>query len=177
MFLKKCIQCGRELTLDNFYKSKATKDGYRPQCKDCCKTNNTEYYNKHKDERIDYQKKYTINNIDKVKEFQGKYYEEHREDLKKYYKQRTSEKRKFIDSLKTPCVKCGEDRLYLIEFHHIDPSEKCFTISDRARNKSDMLKAEINKCVCLCRNCHGEFHHFYGVRPHNPKQALGEYLQ
>ena len=30
----KCKKCGKELPLDNFYKSKNTKDGYEGKCKE-----------------------------------------------------------------------------------------------------------------------------------------------
>lgn len=35
IILKKCTKCQLELTIDNFYPSKITKDGYRYQCKSC----------------------------------------------------------------------------------------------------------------------------------------------
>ena len=64
----------------------------------------------------------------------------------------------------------------MLDFHHVDPSQKEFTIIDGYRNSDDKLIAEIEKCVCLCANCHREFHHFYGLQPDNPIEALDEYL-
>ena len=83
-----------------------------------------------------------------------------------------------VDSLKTPCCKCGDPRLYVIDFHHINPEEKSFNIN-RKRSKSDfsIIENEVKKCVCLCRNCHMEFHHFYGVKPKDPINALNNYLK
>ena len=37
MKTKICKKCGKELPLDNFYKSKNTKDGYEGKCKECRK--------------------------------------------------------------------------------------------------------------------------------------------
>lgn len=34
---KKCTNCGRELPVSEFYKSKVSADGLKYQCKDCCK--------------------------------------------------------------------------------------------------------------------------------------------
>ena len=46
-----------------------------------------------------------------------------------------------------------------LEFHHLDPSKKDFSIS-QVRNTSfnDKIKAELDKCVLLCANCHREVH-------------------
>ena len=39
-----------------------------------------------------------------------------------------------------------------------------------------LVIAEVKKTVCLCANCHKEFHHFYGIKPLNPVKDLEEYL-
>lgn len=56
------------------------------------------------------------------------------------------------------CVLCGYDRnVRALEFHHIDPSEKRFTLSANGVTLSlDALRAEARKCVLLCSNCHAE---------------------
>ena len=56
-----------------------------------------------------------------------------------------------------PCVKCGCSKYYLIDFHHLNPAEKDFTISDNSHAKIETLMKEIDKCVSLCANCHREF--------------------
>lgn len=79
---------------------------------------------------------------------------------------------------KHPCEKCGESRLYLIQFHHIDPATKEFCIGAQATSKTiEALEKEIKKCVCLCSNCHDEFHYLYGAKPQKPVEALEEYLR
>ncbi len=176
MFLKQCAKCKIKLPLDNFYTSKYTKDGYRSYCKDCDRTNNHAYYNKNRKELIQRQKEYTNNNREKVKEYQNQYSDLHKEERKKYYKQLSHDKRDILNCLKYPCVKCGEERPWVIAFHHINPSTKDFTISNKFKGSVNLVEEEIKKCVCLCMNCHAEFHWIYGVRPENPKQALQEYL-
>ena len=69
------------------------------------------------------------------------------------------EKRAFIDAQRKCCAKCGETRSYVLDFHHIDPSEKSFTIGTLRKGSEEALQKEIDKCVCLCANCHREFHH------------------
>lgn len=68
-------------------------------------------------------------------------------------------KQDFIDSYKTRCAKCGESRIRCISFHHTDPAQKEFTIGKIRKSSFDTIISEINKCICLCLNCHHEFHY------------------
>jgi hypothetical protein len=83
-----------------------------------------------------------------------------------------------LANLKKPCAKCGETRPWVIHFHHIDPAEKAFDIDLEAviYKNDDIIKAELDKCTCLCANCHIEFHHFYGKIPEKPRAAFEKYL-
>ena len=56
-------------------------------------------------------------------------------------------------------MKCGCNKFYLIDFHHINPSEKEYNISDNSHAKFETLLKEIEKCIPLCSNCHREFHY------------------
>ena len=77
-------------------------------------------------------------------------------EMQRYY-----EKKDVVDELKTPCVHCGLDKHYLIEFHHRDPNEKEFVIAHWRKKSEEALVAEIKKCDCLCKNCHEEFHYLH----------------
>ena len=68
-------------------------------------------------------------------------------------------KRDFIDSQRTKCVKCGDTRFYLLDFHHLDPSKKEFTIGVLRKGNLEKIQREIDKCAVLCANCHREFHY------------------
>jgi hypothetical protein len=39
-----------------------------------------------------------------------------------------------------------------------DPTEKDFNISARLSISKEKLKTELNKCIVLCKICHGELH-------------------
>jgi transposase len=54
------------------------------------------------------------------------------------------------------CAICGFDaHPAALEFHHLDPSQKSFSLSIRGVTRSiDRLRAEARKCVLLCANCH-----------------------
>jgi hypothetical protein len=58
------------------------------------------------------------------------------------------------------CVRCGYSKyIGALEFHHIDPSKKDFTISHLKRytfNKK--VIDELDKCILVCANCHREIH-------------------
>ena len=64
-----------------------------------------------------------------------------------------------IEYMGGKCQKCGYNKFYgALEFHHLDPNEKDYDWGKlRKRNWSD-IKLELDKCVCLCANCHRETH-------------------
>lgn len=60
------------------------------------------------------------------------------------------------------CVDCGlkfnGDNHYIFDFHHLNPKEKDVNW-DKLRIRSEhKRKEELNKCVCLCSNCHRTRH-------------------
>ena len=57
------------------------------------------------------------------------------------------------------CKKCGESRFYLLDFHHRNPEEKDYAISDNSRASLASLEIELEKCDVLCSNCHREWHY------------------
>jgi 5-methylcytosine-specific restriction endonuclease McrA len=58
------------------------------------------------------------------------------------------------------CQKCGYNKcVSALDFHHIDPTEKDFTISSNS-GKWENIKKELDKCELLCKNCHAELHFF-----------------
>ena len=93
-----------------------------------------------------------------------------------YMKDKYAQKQKEIQDLKSQyrCAKCGENRGYVLDFHHIDPSIKEKSVSRMISNnyKTDKVYDEIEKCICLCSNCHREFHYF----EKNKNITLEEYL-
>ena len=59
------------------------------------------------------------------------------------------------------CTICGFN-LYIgaLEFHHIDPSKKDFEVSSFYKKPlvDEKVRAELDKCVLLCSNCHRMYH-------------------
>lgn len=52
----------------------------------------------------------------------------------------------------------GEFKPYQLCFHHLDPATKETEVSKMCSWSLDKIKAEINKCVVLCLNCHPLVH-------------------
>ena len=61
------------------------------------------------------------------------------------------------------CQECGYNKnIAVLEFHHINPDEKDFSISDRnIKLDWEKIKKELDKCVLVCSNCHREIHAGY----------------
>ena len=153
-----CNKCGVDKPATEYYSDSKRKSGISTICKDCTKNA---------------VKKRSEIRRDEIREYHKKYYPAYK-DKKRKQDEEYIEK---IRSLKTPCAKCGEERLYVIDFHHIDPSQKSFNIYRKTRKSNfSEIEKEASKCVCLCRNCHSEFHYLYGQRPKFPIDALFEYL-
>lgn len=71
---------------------------------------------------------------------------------------RLTKKQRLIEALGGQCVLCGYHRHPgSLEFHHLDPKIKEHELSRLLLSRSyDLCLAEAQKCVLLCRNCHGE---------------------
>ncbi len=54
------------------------------------------------------------------------------------------------------CLDCGKRDHRVLDFHHRDPSDKAFSIADRATRgwSIGVIMKEIEKCDVLCANCH-----------------------
>ena len=129
--MKKCPKCNEEKLLLEFSNNKNNADRLCRVCKKC----QAEYDNKH-----------YLKNTGKHKT-RRKLNQQNIAQWLKEYKQKLS------------CIKCGDKRYYLIDFHHKNPNEKEFNISDLKKRSISAMLNEIEKCVPLCSNCHREFHH------------------
>ena len=69
---------------------------------------------------------------------------------------RQTTKLKFIELLGGKCQACGGKFHHAsFDFHHLDPSKKEFTITNKITNfPFEKLVKELEKCILLCANCH-----------------------
>jgi len=86
----------------------------------------------------------------------------------KDWRQKT--KTRIVEAFGGECAECGYRRTNsALALHHLDPSEKDFSLgSIRANPRSwDKIVVELRKCVMLCHNCHTEVHDGIRMLPTN----------
>lgn len=81
-------------------------------------------------------------------------------DLVAVKKRRLVLKEKAVEYLGGSCSICGYNKyIGALEFHHKDPNLKDFAIGNKGYSKSwERIKDELDKCICVCSNCHRELH-------------------
>ena len=74
------------------------------------------------------------------------------------YKQESDAEIKMFRS--AGCALCGETEPVCLSAHHVDQNAKDFNIGDAAKKGMSPAKVreELQKCVCLCHNCHSKVH-------------------
>ena len=110
---------------------------------------------------------------EKWKEYQWTYhrgwYQRHREKRLARIYERKAAIYQYVQNMKSQlyCVDCGQQHLATLQFHHLNPENKVFNISDAARRGTslDRIKKELQKCIVLCANCHLIRH--YNMRKKN----------
>lgn len=134
--IKTCSICGEAKNNDNFYYRNRTKSVLHSQCKDCYTEKRREswktYYHKH-----------------------GSKYRQHAVQRNRELK--ASLRNKMLEYLDNKrCVECGINNPIVLEFDHIDPKTKSFSIASGISNTRswESIMEEIDKCQILCANCH-----------------------
>lgn len=135
--MKICIKCKKDKDLKDFNKNKNHKDGLQKYCKECKKGIDIQ-------NRINNEKKWKENNIKRNQKINLKLRELKLENGGK-------------------CKKCPENRLHVLEFHHINPENKINQISNLlnfyGKGNWNIIEEEVKKCILLCSNCHKDFHY------------------
>lgn len=71
---------------------------------------------------------------------------------------RKKAKIKLVEYKGGKCERCGYNKcIDALEFHHLDPNEKDFSIAGKSW-ALERLKKEADKCILVCSNCHKEIH-------------------
>lgn len=74
-------------------------------------------------------------------------------------KRRMAVDKKCLEYKGGKCELCGYSKCKRsLQFHHIKPETKTFQISGNWGLSWEKLKTELDKCILVCANCHGEIH-------------------
>lgn len=71
-------------------------------------------------------------------------------------KKHAARKAAAIQLLGSKCIQCGS--MNNLEFDHIDPSTKSYTIARIYTHSEVKFQTELAKCQLLCESCHKEKH-------------------
>ena len=87
MKMKKCIKCGevKPLTDEYWHKRKASKDGFRNDCRVCYKKYHAKYHRDNKERRAEYDAKWRRDNKERSAEYHAKYRRDNKERRAEYY--------------------------------------------------------------------------------------------
>jgi hypothetical protein len=99
-------------------------------------------------------RQWRIENPTHATKYMREYWKKNRAQLK----ERMDAKRKEIAEWKRArgCTVCGETEPWVLDMHHLDPSEKEANPAASATLKTFLKEAD--KCVLLCSNCHRKVH-------------------
>ena len=131
--MKQCNQCKQTLSIESFawrYKDKGIR---QHACKECMRLKSKEWYSNNKEYHVSRNRARS--------------------------KQNALEMRNYISSLNLSCSECGENHPAVLDFHHVDPTTKDGGIARMMWEQTpEKVKAEIDKCIVLCSNCHRKHH-------------------
>lgn len=72
-------------------------------------------------------------------------------------------KKRAVEYLGGCCKLCGYSKYYgALHFHHRDSSQKDVVWTKLRLRSWDKITTELDKCDCLCANCHAEIHALSG---------------
>lgn len=149
---KQCLDCKQDKLLIDFSKNNSRRDGLCIYCKSCAGVRRRKYYDEHKDREHIKHKEYAKNNRERIR---------FRTNITTQ-KRRANAKAELVAFHGGQCKICGYNRcLAALDFHHLDPKTKEFTIGTAARISFfdvESLIEESKKCILLCSNCHRELH-------------------
>jgi hypothetical protein len=150
---KRCIKCGIAKLHSEFRSHTRMSDGLQSTCRACERENSRRWYRGNRNRKLKQQKAWIRNHPNFQKDLRSQYREEWVCFL-----------RSIVGNLE--CVDCGERCWDLLCFHHRDPDDKVFKISDfvpyhkpTEKNK-ELLIEEVKKCDILCKGCHTRLHNY-----------------
>ena len=126
-----CARCHAEKPLEAFPIKDQIRGTRRSYCLPCCRAYGKEHYQRNKpcylQKNVAAKVSHRLANLDLVYEY----------------------------LLRHPCVDCGKADPVVLDFDHVDPKNKLWTVGKMlARQATPAVRREIDKCAVRCANCH-----------------------
>lgn len=136
IFMRVCTVCGEAKTNQDFFYQNKRAEKLHSQCKACYVIKRRMIWRDHYHK---YGSKYRERAVERNRRIKNKL----RKLMLEYLENRS-------------CEKCGMSDLRVLEFDHIDPTTKSFSIAGAITSTRSWGKIliEIDKCQILCANCH-----------------------
>lgn len=121
-----------------------------------------EEYQRNKESYKIRQQRYKLKNRSKINSKQSAYRSKNRDNQNQYSRVRKNKIRQQYDKYMQDkvCEYCGYKDARSLVWHHVDSSTKKNGVVQLIGKKHswNTILAEINKCICLCHNCHNILH-------------------
>lgn len=128
--MKNCSLCKENLPLENFAFKNKTLNKRNAMCNEC----------RHERQKLSY-------------------YKHHEKNLERIKRNKKQNNEWYLQMKQTmSCCICGENEPSCLDFHHVDSSSKDFNLSEMRLLSKRKIVEELNKCSCLCANCHRKYH-------------------
>ncbi len=107
--------------------------------------------------------------LEKKRAWDRSYYQRHKIERQVANYEKRAKLNEYVQQIKAKsgCAYCGENHPAVLQFHHRDPSQKKFNVSEfvtRQWGGMEKLKKEIEKCDIVCANCHLKYHYNHDRR-------------
>ena len=104
-------------------------------------------------------REYYLENRERIRAQAAEHYQRNREKILRETKEVADRNRDFRKEIlaQFPCLLCGESDPDMIDWHHVDETEKKFNIGHTSRAHSEWWD-EVLKCIPVCVSCHRKIH-------------------
>lgn len=149
-----CNNCGKIIEVKSHQKIHDAK--VKKFCNSGCAST---FNNKRRPERAGKKPRFDKNNS----LYQKKWYSKNKKLQQERNEKIEIRKKEFVLNLKknSKCSMCSEGHFAVLDFHHLNPSQKDRTISEMIKDSVSLekIKLEIKKCIIVCANCHRKLHY------------------
>lgn len=96
----------------------------------------------------------------KAREYMRVYYAEHKDEMDAKNRGKYRKRRKWFDEqlARVQCSHCGLKDPECMDYHHVNPADKDYSITQMLAYSVARLEKEMAKCIVLCANCHRKEH-------------------